>query len=96
MGRAGYVLPRFFNKVYHTIDQGYHFGISDFGQDPSFIDGSKSDKEMKNFDKEQLIRRFTVQALANCELLTMAVRDILKMRLEFPRIFHELFSDSPR
>lgn len=38
-----------------------------------------------------MIRRFTVLATVNCDLLTLSIRDLLKMKLEFPKIFLQLF-----
>jgi hypothetical protein len=34
-----------------------------------------------------------VQTHLNCEILTISIRDLLKMKLEFPKIFGELFHD---
>ena len=45
------------------------------------------------FDKAAMVRRFTVQAFENCEVLAMTVKDLLKMKLEFPKIFAELFKN---
>ena len=36
------------------------------------------------------IRRFTVQAFDACELLVLTIKDLLKMKLEFPKVFAEL------
>lgn len=39
-------------------------------------------------------RRFTVQALVNCELLTLTVGDLDKMRIEFFDIYSQLWENS--
>lgn len=39
-----------------------------------------------------LTRRFTAQSFVNCELLTIQIVDLLKMKLEFPSAFSELLS----
>jgi Ion channel len=90
-GTAAYVLPRFDNRAYQNIKTGEHFGHTDLGQDRNFIMQSKNDKRVASFDKDQLIRRFTVLANVNCDLLTLSIRDLLKMKLEFPKIFADLF-----
>ncbi len=37
-----------------------------------------------------MLRRFTVQAIENCELLALSTMDLLKMKLEFPQAFQEI------
>jgi len=37
-----------------------------------------------------MLRRFTVQAIENCELLALSTMDLLKMKLEFPQAFLEI------
>jgi hypothetical protein len=39
-----------------------------------------------------LTRRFTAQSFVNCELLTIQMEDLLKMKLEFPNAFADLLS----
>ena len=39
-----------------------------------------------------LTRRFTAQSFVNCELLTIQMEDLLKMKLEFPNAFGDLLS----
>ena len=57
------------------------------------MDSLKTEKPMAFLSRDQLIRRFTVMSLENCELLTLSVKDILKMRLEFPNIFAKIIED---
>jgi hypothetical protein len=38
-----------------------------------------------------LIRRFTVQAFESVDLLVIPINDLLKMKLEFPKYFNEMF-----
>lgn len=40
------------------------------------------------------MRRFTVQALTNCELLILMLEDIGQMMNEFPEVYNELFANS--
>lgn len=84
-------MPRFFNKSYFTIQEGEHFGHTDLSQDANFVDVTKSDKEILNLEKDRHIRRFTTLAMVNCDLLSISLRDLLKMKLEFPKVFAELF-----
>jgi predicted DNA-binding protein (UPF0251 family) len=41
--------------------------------------------------KQSIVRRFTIQALENCETLMLTMEELEKLRLEFPEIFTELF-----
>ncbi len=90
VGAAGYVLPRFENKVYLMIEEGKHFGHTELAADRSFIqdDISYLRKSQVGLD---LIRRFTVQAFDVCDILSLSLGDIVKMKLEFPRVFYDLF-----
>jgi hypothetical protein len=38
-----------------------------------------------------LIRRFTVQAFYLCDVLALSIQDLVNMKLEFPKVFHEMF-----
>lgn len=44
---------------------------------------------------KDLIRRFLVQVIINCELLILTVDDLEK-KIEFPDVFVELFQESYR
>lgn len=94
-GEAAYVLPRFKNKVFTAFKKGEHFGHIDlFGirnfDEPLLLQNS-SHKPKK---KRELIRKFTVQAKGDSELLTLSVPDLDKMRIEFPEIYQELHKGS--
>ena len=86
-GTVGFVLPRYSNRIYKEILQGDHFGHSELVSDMDFIDSTKITKLTKS---QGLIRRFTVQAIENCEYLTLSTLDMLKMKLEFPTAFQEI------
>ena len=94
-GVAGYVLPRFDNTVYIRIEDGDHFGHVDFALDSEVQDiaGEISLPNPKRLEKN-LLRRFTVQALINCELLILMIEDLGQMVNEFPEIYNELFANS--
>lgn len=46
-----------------------------------------------SFSKDAVIRRFTVQTFSFVELLALSIKDIMKMKLEFPHAFRDLFSN---
>jgi hypothetical protein len=41
-----------------------------------------------------LLRRFTIQALDNCDLLVVPINELIKMKFEFPKYFNELFKNA--
>lgn len=90
VGAAGYVLPRFENKVYLMIDEGKHFGHTELAAVSTFIKDDISYMRLSQMGLD-LIRRFTVQAFDQCEMLALSLADVIKMKLEFPRVFLELF-----
>lgn len=74
-GIAGYVLPRFSSAVYIEVEKGDHFGLIDLVFDTTiFKDKIKITRETKKNDN--LVRRFTVQALTNCDLLTLSLEEL--------------------
>lgn len=88
-GTAAYVLPRFDNKPYRIVESGEHFGHIDFSisDEMAKFDLSKT----KRLRRKNMVRRFTVQALDNCEMLILTIDELEKMRLEFPDIYADLF-----
>lgn len=88
-GTAAYVLPRFENKIYRVIESGEHFGHVDFAISEKMVmfDLSKT----KRLRRKNMVRRFTVQALDNCEMLILTIDECEKMRLEFPDLYDDLF-----
>lgn len=93
-GSAGYVLPRFNDKVYFFIEEGTHFGHLDLAGDRYFVEDDMGNYTRKAILEAEHIRRFTVQAFDNCELLGLTLSDLLKMKYEFPKFFKELFDGS--
>ena len=92
-GAAGYVLPRYDNKAYMIIDHGETFGHIDIATDKTFIEEDLALTKRSHYALD-LIRQFTVQAFSTCDLLQLSISDLFKMKLEFPRIFNELFLNS--
>ena len=48
----------------------------------------------KQKQKVALMRKFTVQALLNCDLLTLTLEDLEKMNVEFPDICKKIIDDA--
>jgi hypothetical protein len=76
--------------MYVIIESGEHFGHVDFALEPDMfnfqiVDGKK---------KKSVRRLFTIQAVENCEMFTLKIEDLEKMRIEFPECFLDLFKDA--
>lgn len=87
-GRAAFVLPMFQMKSYFEINKGDTFGHADLfgrrGPNEPLIRSKKA--------KSDLTRNFTCQALDSCELLTIQVVDLEKLRSEFPEVYNSLYA----
>ena len=59
-GEAGYVLPRYQNRVYKRIKEGEHFGHVDLAEDNEFLSTDDLTKKRVLLINEVLVRRFTV------------------------------------
>jgi hypothetical protein len=75
-GSAGYVLPRLENKCFLKITPNNHFGHSELANESSFTD--------MDYVVTRMSRQLTIMALGLCELFTLNVKDLSKMKLEFP------------
>ena len=94
-GEAAYVLPRYDNTIYIRIEDGDHFGHVDIVFDQEVRDMGVPVKLIRP-EKYVITRKFTVQSILNCELLTLPIEELEKMKIEFPEIFEELFTNSYR
>lgn len=56
------------------------------GDEKDFLEISSKHKSTV-FSRDTIIRRFTILAFSNCEVLALAVKDLVKMKLEFPNTF---------
>ncbi|CDW86372.1 cation channel family protein [Stylonychia lemnae] len=92
-GVAGYVIPRFNNIVYIQIEKGDHFGHIDLVYDQDILNQQTNIKKKAQKNKD-LVRRFTIQAIINCELQILSLENIDKMKVEFSEVFDHLFSGS--
>jgi hypothetical protein len=45
-------------------------------------------------DYKSIMRRFTVQSFDNADLLSLNIKDLCKMKLEFPLYFKEIVDDA--
>lgn len=94
-GTAGFVLPLRFNVVYIEINQGDYFGEID-------IVNAANEKIVKvddlfdglYSDKFSLQRSFTVQAIDDCTLLSLSMKNLKRMRMQFNSEFNILFRRS--
>ena len=59
-GRAVYVLPRFSNASYSTIEVGDHFGHIDLANDREFLKNRLSLRKQRKKNAVTLLRMFTV------------------------------------
>lgn len=83
-GSAGYVLPRLENKCFLKITPNSHFGHSELANESSFTDMDSVVTRIVEKNISNLSRQLTIMALGLCELFTLNVKDLLKMKLEFP------------
>jgi CRP-like cAMP-binding protein len=87
-GEASYVLPMFQQKSYFDIHKGDTFGHADLFGRRNPTETLIRTKKTKN----DLTRTFTCQAKISCELLTIQVVDLEKMRSEFGEIYNSLYA----
>jgi CRP-like cAMP-binding protein len=92
-GSCGFVLIRFENEIYKLVKQGETFGHIELAGDKKFV-AEDSNFMRRSQTTVDLIRRFTVQAFESIDLLVIPISDLLKMKLEFPKYFNELFKNS--
>lgn len=89
-GTAAYVLPRFTNKIYIMVEKGDTFGHVELAIEKD-MNNIEIRIEPRFLKRKNIIRRFTVQAIENCEMFILRIEDIEKMRMEFPDVYSELF-----
>ncbi len=89
-GTAAYVLPRYENKIYIMLESGEHFGHVDIAimQDMLLLDVRLDPRALK---RRNMVRRFTVQAIENCDMFILRIDDLEKMKMEFPDMYVDLF-----
>ena len=86
---AAYVIPRFDNKPYILIEAGEYFGHVDIAITADIIEKDLA-WQKRNFRK-YMVRKFTVRALVNCEMLILTIEELQKMKMEFPEYYDEFF-----
>ena len=47
---------------------------------------------VKRFRRKHMVRRFTVRALQNCEMFSLTIEELEKMKMEFPEYYVEMFT----
>jgi hypothetical protein len=61
--------------------------------DLEFIKVGRRPNHQAGVNKDATVRRCTTMAFFNCELLALGVKDLSKMKLEFPQTFSQLFDN---
>jgi len=84
------VLPRYNNKIYLMLEHGEHFGHIDIAveQNMMALDMRFTARALK---ARNLVRRFTVQAIEGCDMFTLGIDDLEKLKHEFSEMYEELF-----
>lgn len=89
-GECGLVLPRHNNVMYVKFELGCTFGLIDIiGSVMKY--GIEFDEWMQY--PEKMKRQFTVRSQTNCELLTISVKDLERMKYEFIQEYDALFDN---
>lgn len=75
------------------LESGEHFGHVDLAimQDMLSLDVRLDTRALK---RRNMVRRFTVQAIENCEMFILRIDDLEKMKMEFPDMYVDLFEGS--
>lgn len=73
------------------LEYGEHFGHIDMAivEDMLQLEVRLDPRALK---RKNLVRRFTVQAIENCETFVLRIDDLEKMKMEFPDMFVDLFN----
>jgi CRP-like cAMP-binding protein len=90
-GKAGYVLSKYQDKVYKEIEQGDHFGHIDLANTKIFM---KTNKKKVHKKKQQFKSFFQVKAMEHCDLMTLSIKELEKMKFEFSDVYFELVDDA--
>jgi hypothetical protein len=93
-GKAAYVLPKYSDYVYLEICEGDFFGHVDMANSKSFMKAQKSVKRTVMKKKDDFVRHFTTKAIDNCDMMTLSMDDLEKMKLEYPDVFFEMLQDA--
>ena len=84
------MLPRYNNKIYLMMEMGEHFGHVDMAIEKEMLDLDIR-FSTRTLKKHNILRRFTLQAVENCDTYILRLDDLEKLRFEFPEMFSELF-----
>lgn len=78
--------------MYIRLNAGLHFGVSCIVG--SFVEEDNFDLETWLIFRDKLKRQFTIQCKDQCELLTLSIHDLNKMKNEFRDAYVNLFENS--
>ncbi|TNV84793.1 hypothetical protein FGO68_gene4315 [Halteria grandinella] len=87
-GQAGFVLPRYDNKVFFELKPGSFFGHLELAESYGSHLLEQGDEIKTRY------RRFTAQALDSCDLLALSLDDLANMKLDFPDAYKEIFKNA--
>lgn len=101
-GSCGFVLSKKYNQAkYIDIPPGCTFGIIDIIgsillMDEGEVDGDSFQEKYENwiYLKGRLKRQFSVKTQDNCELMTLSVEDLQRMKFEFCESYESLMSSA--
>ena len=77
--------------MYLKLELGDHFGHIDLGCNKEYFNSWKV-KKARRTKQAPLRRNFNIQALENCDLLTLTLDALEKMYNEFPDICSEIIA----
>ncbi len=85
-GSASYVLPRYNNRIYVMLEKGENFGHVDIAieEDMLALDIRFTTRSLNH---KNIVRRFTVMAVENCDMFILRIDDLEKLKIEFPEMY---------
>lgn len=93
-GNCSFVLPKHDNFRYIDISPGVSFGMHDIlGYT---LQHPENQIEDLFYQRDKIKRMFTIQAVENCYILTLSIRDLIRMQEEFNGSFLDIYYESQK
>ena len=89
-GKAAYVLPRYKNAPYVTIEESDTFGLIDIVFRNLQME-SGNQLELEGARGNLMKRKFTVQTVKNSIIHQLSIDDLKRLQFEYPEVYDELF-----
>jgi len=89
-GSCGYVLPKHLNLMYVKITRGFSFGFIDIIHNIQKYTDINNEDWQNRLDKMQ--SQFTTMSTENTELLTLSIKDLKSMIIEFQEYYDLMFN----